>query len=569
MAIYLKQSTASQEVPIGFMVDSTDGNTEKTALTIANTDIKLWKTGATTLANKNSGGATHISNGVYYAVLDATDTDTLGSLVLFVHVASALAVRLECVVLAANIYDSLIGGGDILDVSVTQWLGTAAATPTVAGVPEVDVTHIGGGAQSATDLKDFADDGYDPATNKVQGVVLVDSVTAIATGGITAGSIAADAIGASELAADAVAEIADAVWDEDATGHQTQGTFGQAIGDPGADTDTIWALTNTNLNATVSSRASQTSVDTIDDFLDTEIVAIKAVTDALPNAGALTTIQSDLDDIQTRLPAALTTGTSDSGTTTTMVDAARTEADTDYWKGCWIRFTSGTISGQVRLITGFTPASDTITFAPATTQAVSTQTYEILPAARIDIGLWLGSLPNDLISGRVDSNVQAMANGVITAAVVATDAIDADAIADNAINAAAIADNAITSAKIATDAIGAAQIAADAIGSSELAASAVTEIQSGLSTLTAAQVNAEVVDALATDTYAEPGQGAPAATATLAAKINYIYKFLRNKVTQTSTTYSIFDDAGTTVDQKSTVSDDGTTFTRGEITSGP
>jgi len=35
------------------------------------------------------------------------------------------------------------------------------------------------------------------------------------------------------------------IWDEDATGHQTQGTFGQAIGDPGADSDSIWALANT------------------------------------------------------------------------------------------------------------------------------------------------------------------------------------------------------------------------------------------------------------------------------------------------------------------------------------
>lgn len=53
--------------------------------------------------------------------------------------------------------------------------------------------------------------------------------------------------------------IADAVWDEDATAHQTQGTFGQAIGDPGADTDTIFGLVNTNLNATVSSRLASAS----------------------------------------------------------------------------------------------------------------------------------------------------------------------------------------------------------------------------------------------------------------------------------------------------------------------
>jgi hypothetical protein len=86
---------------------------------------------------------------------------------------------------------------------------------------------------------------------------------------------------------------------------------------------------------------------------------------------------------------------------------------------------------------------------------------------------------------------------------------------------------------------------------------------------TPAQVNAEVLDVLNVDTFAEPGQGAPAATTTLAAKINYLFKFLRNKVTQDATTLKVYDDAGTTVDQKATVSDDATTFTRGEIGSGP
>jgi hypothetical protein len=94
------------------------------------------------------------------------------------------------------------------------------------------------------------------------------------------------------------AAIADAVLDEDMTAHQTQGTFGQAIGDPAADTDSIWALVNTNLNATTSSRASQVSLDiigtylgvditdmltVIDNFLDTEVAAIKAKTDNLPS----------------------------------------------------------------------------------------------------------------------------------------------------------------------------------------------------------------------------------------------------------------------------------------------
>jgi hypothetical protein len=82
-------------------------------------------------------------------------------------------------------------------------------------------------------------------------------------------------------------------------------------------------------------------------------------------------------------------------------------------------------------------------------------------------------------------------------------------------------------------------------------------------------VNAEVVDALATDTYAEPGQGTPAATTTLAAKINYLYKNWRNKKTQTSSQFSLYADDATTVDQKSATSDDGTTATRGEIATGP
>lgn len=147
MTIYLKQSTAGQEVPLGYFLDSTDGNTEETALTINNTDIKLWKTGATTLASKNSGGATHISNGVYYATLDATDTNTLGSMVIFVHVTGSLSVKLDCMVLAANIYDSLIGGGDTLDVNTTTFLGETTLNAVVDAIFKRDMSAITGEAR--------------------------------------------------------------------------------------------------------------------------------------------------------------------------------------------------------------------------------------------------------------------------------------------------------------------------------------------------------------------------------------------------------------------------------------
>ena len=80
----------------------------------------MWKNGATTLANKNSGGATHISNGVYYAVLDATDTNTLGPLVVFCHPAGALPVRVECEVLPANVYESWVAGTEFLEVNALK-----------------------------------------------------------------------------------------------------------------------------------------------------------------------------------------------------------------------------------------------------------------------------------------------------------------------------------------------------------------------------------------------------------------------------------------------------------------
>ncbi len=109
--MWLRQSTASQEISLGQFLNSTNGNTEEDGLTIANTDIKLRKGGAITLANKNSGGATNISNGVYHATLDATDTNTLGMLEVYVHVSGALATKAVYMVLPAASYDALVTDG--------------------------------------------------------------------------------------------------------------------------------------------------------------------------------------------------------------------------------------------------------------------------------------------------------------------------------------------------------------------------------------------------------------------------------------------------------------------------
>jgi hypothetical protein len=293
-------------------------------------------------------------------------------------------------------------------VDVRAWLGTAAATPTTAGVPEVDITHIAGSAVSTTSAQLGVNVVNAAGTAWASGS-LTSGV--FASGAITATAIAADAIGASELAADAVTEIANAVWDTDATGRQTQGTFGQAIGDPAADTNTIFKA---------------------------------VVTDA---TGA-----------------------------TVGVDVAAVLADT------------GT-------------------------------------------------------DGVVVASINANA---ITATAINADAITAAKIADGAIDAATFAAGAITATVIASNAIDADALAADAL----------------------AEINAEVVGALNTDTYAEPGQGSPGTTISLAQKIGYLYKAWRNRHTQTSSEYALYADDATTKDQEAVVSDNGTTFERGEISTG-
>lgn len=69
-----------------------------------------------------------------------------------------------------------------------------------------------------------------------------------------------------DLILDSAASAGDP-WGTALPGAYGAGTAGKIIGD--------------NINATISSRASQTSVDTVDDLLDTELAAVKTVVDAI------------------------------------------------------------------------------------------------------------------------------------------------------------------------------------------------------------------------------------------------------------------------------------------------
>jgi len=107
----------------------------------------------------------------------------------------------------------------------------------------------------------------------------------------SAGALAANVITAASMAADASAEIADQVWDELLSGHAGVGSTGEALSAAGASGDpwitalpgaygsgTAGKIIGDNLNATVSSRASQTTLDALDDYVDTEVSAILATT---------------------------------------------------------------------------------------------------------------------------------------------------------------------------------------------------------------------------------------------------------------------------------------------------
>jgi hypothetical protein len=74
-------------------------------------------------------------------------------------------------------------------------------------------------------------------------------------------------------------------------------------------------------------------------------------------------------------------GTADASTTTTVDDAARTEADLDYWKDAIIVFTAGPAAGQPRRITSFNPTLDRIVVAVAWTTAPGLNPYLILRTA--------------------------------------------------------------------------------------------------------------------------------------------------------------------------------------------
>ena len=151
--MWLKQSTAVT-VKLGPFVDSADGVTAETALTISQADIRLTKNGGAYAQTNNATGATHDEKGNYGVPLDTTDTNTLGTLRVFVAESGALPVWQDFMIVPANVWDSLFGA-DKLQVHADEiTAGLITATAIATGAIDADAIATDGAQEIADALLD-------------------------------------------------------------------------------------------------------------------------------------------------------------------------------------------------------------------------------------------------------------------------------------------------------------------------------------------------------------------------------------------------------------------------------
>lgn len=182
MTFIIRQSS-TPTIRIGPFVDATDGFTPETALTIAQADFRLSKNMGAFAQKNEATTATHEENGWYNVPLNATDTGTLGLLIVAVYASGARHVVQDYLVLSAMVYDSLVPATDTLDVQVTG-----------IGANVITATSINADAITAAKV---ADGTIDAAT--------------FAAGAITATVLATDAITDAEISAAGANKIADHV----------------------------------------------------------------------------------------------------------------------------------------------------------------------------------------------------------------------------------------------------------------------------------------------------------------------------------------------------------------------
>lgn len=143
MTLFLRQST-SIDIRMGPFLDSTDGVTPETGITLAAADQAevLKANGAATVAMAGTFAAVSGANGWYDYTVAAGDVDTIGEVVFVVQDSSVcLPVYVRGTVLEEATYDFLFASGatPIADINVEVDTGISdAALATAAALATVD-----------------------------------------------------------------------------------------------------------------------------------------------------------------------------------------------------------------------------------------------------------------------------------------------------------------------------------------------------------------------------------------------------------------------------------------------
>jgi hypothetical protein len=150
LAGIIRQSTAVN-VMVGPFVDSTDGATAETGLTISQADVRLSKNAGDMAQKSDNTALVHDEIGYYLCELDATDTNTVGALMLAVNESGALPVRMDFQIVEEAVYDALfaasatgglpVASGGITSASFASGAVTASALATDA-VTEITASVV-------------------------------------------------------------------------------------------------------------------------------------------------------------------------------------------------------------------------------------------------------------------------------------------------------------------------------------------------------------------------------------------------------------------------------------------
>ena len=107
-------------IKFGPFLDSSDGITPLTGLTIAQADIRLSKNGGNIAQKHGVDGATHDELGYYDFPIDVSDVDTAGELLIVCNMAGALPVWERFIIIDSIAYNTFLSGTDDFNVNVVK-----------------------------------------------------------------------------------------------------------------------------------------------------------------------------------------------------------------------------------------------------------------------------------------------------------------------------------------------------------------------------------------------------------------------------------------------------------------